>query len=185
MAHYYITGISTHNFNSLDPLQHTHLAKTQLWLNPAPPLFRPILMQQNVTIEIIPPMLAGLTNPRVKPRNHIASPHSLSHLSKQLFYTFLLIFNNSSFILTLSWWPDFPFIEKIKVLKRPSTCYHTHIYPSTCIFKNFFVFIYFWLRWVFVAACGLSLVAVSEGYSPVAVCGLLIVMALLVVELRP
>ena len=102
MAHYYITGISTHNFNSLDPLQHTHLAKTQLWLNPAPPLFRPILMQQNVTIEIIPPMLASLTNPRVKPRNHIASPHSLSHLSKQLFYTFLLIFNNSSFILTLS-----------------------------------------------------------------------------------
>ena len=25
--------------------------------------------------------------------------------------------------------------------------------------------IYFWLRWVFVAACGLSLVAVSGGYS--------------------
>ena len=25
-------------------------------------------------------------------------------------------------------------------------------------------FIYFWLRWVFVAACGLSLVAVSRGY---------------------
>ena len=77
---------------------------------------------------------------------------------------FLLIFNNSSFILTLSWWPDFPFIEKIKVLKRPSTCYHTHIYPSTCIFKNFFVFIYFWLRWVFVAARGFSLVVVRKGH---------------------
>ena len=30
---------------------------------------------------------------------------------------------------------------------------------------NFFLFFYFWLRWVFVAACGLSLVAVSRGYS--------------------
>ena len=27
------------------------------------------------------------------------------------------------------------------------------------------LFIYFWLRWVFVAACGLSLVAASRGYS--------------------
>ena len=36
------------------------------------------------------------------------------------------------------------------------------------IFKKifyFYLFIYFWLRWVFVAACGLSLVAVSGGYS--------------------
>ena len=29
----------------------------------------------------------------------------------------------------------------------------------------FFKFIYFWLRWVFVAARGLSLVAASGGYS--------------------
>ena len=28
-----------------------------------------------------------------------------------------------------------------------------------------YLFIYFWLRWVFVAACGLSLVEVSRGYS--------------------
>ena len=28
-----------------------------------------------------------------------------------------------------------------------------------------FIYFYFWLRWVFVAACGLSLVAVSRGYS--------------------
>ena len=34
------------------------------------------------------------------------------------------------------------------------------------IFKNLFIyFIYFWLRWVFLAACMLSLVAVSGGYS--------------------
>ena len=33
-------------------------------------------------------------------------------------------------------------------------------------FKNLFIlFIYFWLRWVFIAACRLSLVAVSGGYS--------------------
>ena len=29
----------------------------------------------------------------------------------------------------------------------------------------YFLKIYFWLRWVFVAACGLSLVAASGGYS--------------------
>ena len=29
-----------------------------------------------------------------------------------------------------------------------------------------YLFIYFWLSWIFVAACGLSLVAVSRGYSP-------------------
>ena len=31
--------------------------------------------------------------------------------------------------------------------------------------KKFIYFIYFWLRWVFVAVHGLSLVAVSGGYS--------------------
>ena len=33
------------------------------------------------------------------------------------------------------------------------------------LFILFFIFIYFWLRWVFVAARGLSLVAASGGYS--------------------
>ena len=32
-------------------------------------------------------------------------------------------------------------------------------------FKKINLFIYFWLHWVFVAACGLSLVAASGGYS--------------------
>ena len=45
------------------------------------------------------------------------------------------------------------------------------------IFKNF---IYFWLRWVFVAVCGLSIVAVSRGYSSLR--GLLIAVASLVAE---
>ena len=38
-----------------------------------------------------------------------------------------------------------------------------------CLFRSsahlFILFIYFWLCWVFVAACGLSLVAASRGYS--------------------
>ena len=51
------------------------------------------------------------------------------------------------------------------------------------IHRHFFfsLFIYFWLRWVFVAVYGLSLVVASRGYS-VAVCRLLIVVASLVVE---
>ena len=32
-------------------------------------------------------------------------------------------------------------------------------------FKNVFLYFYFWLHWVFVAACGLSLVAANGGYS--------------------
>ena len=32
-------------------------------------------------------------------------------------------------------------------------------------FKIYYLFIYFWLRWVFVAVCGLSLVVASRGYS--------------------
>ena len=47
----------------------------------------------------------------------------------------------------------------------------------------FFKFIYFWLWWVFVAVCGLSLVAGSEG-NFVAMLGLLIVVASLVAEHR-
>ena len=36
---------------------------------------------------------------------------------------------------------------------------------SISSYSFFYLFIYFWLRWVFVAARGLSLVAVSRGYS--------------------
>ena len=43
---------------------------------------------------------------------------------------------------------------------------------------------YFWLCWVFIAAHGFSLVAMSGGYSLVAVLRLLIVVASLVVEHR-
>ena len=53
------------------------------------------------------------------------------------------------------------------------------IFPEADLFLSFFflrvnemilnafiyLFIYFWLRWVFIGACGLSLVAASVGYS--------------------
>ena len=41
---------------------------------------------------------------------------------------------------------------------------------------------YFWLWWVFIATCKLSLVAVSRGYTLVAVHGLPIAVAFLVAE---
>ena len=44
------------------------------------------------------------------------------------------------------------------------------------------IFIYFWLPWVFVAACGLSLVAENGGYSLAAVLRLLIAVASLLAE---
>ena len=49
-----------------------------------------------------------------------------------------------------------------------------------------YLFIYLWLRWVLVAAHGLSLVAASSerGLLFAAVCGLLIAVASLVVEHR-
>ena len=59
-----------------------------------------------------------------------------------------------------------------------------HIYMYLFFFFLFYfdLFIYLWLCWVFVAACGLSLVAASRGYSFVAVRGLLIAVASLIVE---
>ena len=51
------------------------------------------------------------------------------------------------------------------------------------IYINLFIlFIYFWLRWVSVAARGFSLVAASRGLLFVAVRGLLTVVASLVAE---
>ena len=47
-----------------------------------------------------------------------------------------------------------------------------------------FLNIYLWLPWVFVAACGFSLVVESRGYSLIAVHGRLIVAVSLVVQHR-
>ena len=50
--------------------------------------------------------------------------------------------------------------------------------------QGILLFVYFWLHWVFIASCRLSLVTASRGY-PLVVCGLIIAMASLVVEHRP
>ena len=50
------------------------------------------------------------------------------------------------------------------------------------LFVDFFFNFCFWLHWVFIALCGLSLVAERRGYSLVLLHGLLIVVASLVAE---
>ena len=52
-----------------------------------------------------------------------------------------------------------------------------HILTSTCYLFSLYLFFFFWLCWVFIALQGLYLVVASRGYSPVMVCGLLIVVA--------
>ena len=47
--------------------------------------------------------------------------------------------------------------------KKITTCWRLRGW--LVFFCFFFKLIYFWLRWVFVAACGLSLVVASRGYS--------------------
>ena len=59
--------------------------------------------------------------------------------------------------------------------------YYSHIFQFC--FINVYLFIYFWLCWVLVAACRLSLVVASGGYSLVAVFGPLSAVASLVIEL--
>ena len=44
------------------------------------------------------------------------------------------------------------------------------------------IFIYLWLHWVFVAACGLSLFAENGGYSPAVVLSLLLAVSTLLAE---
>ena len=66
-----------------------------------------------------------------------------------------------------------------KWLLKSSTGFH---FPGTLLgsikdFLCFYKFIYFWLRWVFVAARGLSLVVARGGLLFVEVCMLLIVVA--------
>ena len=64
------------------------------------------------------------------------------------------------------WW-------RVPVVSHP----HQYFILSLSLF-----FFFFWLHWVFIAECKFSLVAVCEGCSLVAVCGLLLLMASLVAE---
>ena len=62
-----------------------------------------------------------------------------------------------------------------------------HFIVSPCMllvflrFNYLLIFVYFWLHWVFVGVCGLSLAAASRGYSP-ALCKLLTVAVSLAAE---
>ena len=50
----------------------------------------------------------------------------------------------------------------------PPTVYKGSLFSTsspTLVIACFFIYLYFWLCWVFIAACGLSLVAASRGYS--------------------
>ena len=57
--------------------------------------------------------------------------------------------------------------KKKKLKKKVNKIKLTHVvqFGSFAFLKKFILFIYFWLRRVFDAAHGLSLVAVSRGYS--------------------
>ena len=61
------------------------------------------------------------------------------------------------------------FVLKSNKLKQPKQfCVRTQLENSDDLFffyKLIYLFIYFWLRWVFIAVRGLSLVVVSRGYS--------------------
>ena len=77
-------------------------------------------------------------------------------------------------------------------VRSPQPRDRAHVSCVSCVAGGFFTcwaireaslcvyLIYFWLHWIFVAARGLSLVAVSGDYSPVAVLGPLIAVASLV-----
>ena len=49
------------------------------------------------------------------------------------------------------------------MFKNSSACIVS--FSPSSFFLNFYLFIYFWLCWVFIAACRLSLVAANRGYS--------------------
>ena len=67
----------------------------------------------------------------------------------------------------------------------PSSNGHFYLPPPLFFKINLFIlFIYFWLRWVFVAARGLSLVEVSGGYSSLRCAGFSLLVVSLVAEHR-
>ena len=80
--------------------------------------------------------------------------------------------------------PDLPSPQSLFLL-RLRTCLSLSLGINTVSFFNFiYLFIYFWLRWVFIVARGLSLVAASGGTSSLQCVGFLIAVASLVVEHR-
>ena len=76
-------------------------------------------------------------------------------------------------------WKWYPFLQQFfsNLLKTKDTTFKKA--KLACLKKNNF---YFWLLWIFAAACRLSPVAASVGYSLAVANGLLIVVAPLVAE---
>ena len=73
-------------------------------------------------------------------------------------------------------------IESAMPSNHLTLCHPLLLLPSIFPSIRVFVFICFWLRWVFVAVLGLSLVLASGGCSLVAMHGLLLAVASLLVE---
>ena len=85
-------------------------------------------------------------------------------------------------------WPKKTLVQLMSENGLPMFSSRSFLFVCLFVFlKNkfiYFLFIYFWLHWVFIAACGLSLVAASGGYSSLRCGGVLIAVASLVAELR-
>ena len=85
-----------------------------------------------------------------------------THCSSSLELPFLppLLSNFSSFFFSTP-------VHGLHVLDHALFSRYTLCFPTSLLFffNLFYLFIYFWLCWVFVAAWGLSLVTVSGGYS--------------------
>ena len=60
---------------------------------------------------------------------------------------------------------DFPFYNLAGLLLVPLRVSGTVFFVFFFFFFLIYLCIYFWLCWVFVAVCGLSLVVLSRGYS--------------------
>ena len=69
----------------------------------------------------------------------------------------------------LQTWDSLPFYAGLPFsLRQVSSVVIFTLMRCVSLYENIFLiflFYYFWLHWVFVAACGLSLVVVSGGYS--------------------
>jgi len=68
------------------------------------------------------------------------------------------------------------------ILAKVDSSHHSISHHLCKKYYYFYLLIYFRLYWVFVGSQALSLDAMSRGYSPVAVCGLLIAAAPLAVK---